>query len=174
MRVLSLFFFGLFLTSAFATNAVKIGYIDTNQVIINLSQYQLNIDEISREFEPQKQELLDLLSEIEILRSNIANYNETTNKEFFQSEITKLNQLEDSFNKESNFWQEAINIKKNNLLKKIELLINNTINDLAITGNYDLILYDDAAFVSEEVNMTNQVIEKIQNLEIDFSQPYWH
>ena len=115
-----------------------------------------------------------MLSEIEILRSNIANYNETTNKEFFQSEITKLNQLEDSFNKESNFWQEAINIKKNNLLKKIELLINNTINDLAITGNYDLILYDDAAFVSEEVNMTNQVIEKIQNLEIDFSQPYWH
>ena len=171
MRVLSLFFFGLFLTSAFATNTVKIGYIDTNQVIINLPQYQLNIGEISREFEPKKQELLALLSEIELLRSNIENFNETTNKEFLQSEITKLSLLEDSFNKESNFWQEAMNIKKNNLLKKIELLINNTINDLAITENYDLILYDDAAFVSEELNMTNQVIEKIQNLSIDFTQP---
>ena len=171
MRVLSLFFFGFFLTSAFATNTVKIGYIDTNQIIINLPQYQLNIDEISREFEPKKQELLALLSEIEILRSNIENFNETTNKEFLQSEITKLSLLEDSFNKESNYWQETMNSKKNNLLKKIELLINNTINDLAVTGNYDLILYDDAAFVSEELNMTNQVIEKIQNLSVDFTQP---
>tara|TARA_B100000795_G_C22776948_1_gene430446 strand:- start:924 stop:1463 length:540 start_codon:yes stop_codon:yes gene_type:complete len=170
MKVLSLFFFGFFLTSAFAANSVKIGYIDTNQVIINLPQYQLNIDEISKEFEPKKQKLLALLEEIELLRSNINNFNKATNKEFAQSELTRLNLLEDSFNNESDFWQEKMNDKKNILLQEIELLINNTINDLAITGNYDLILYDDAAFVSEEVNITNMVIEKIQKLSFDSSQ----
>ena len=56
-----------------------------------------------------------------------------------------------------------MNTKKIELLQKIELLINNTINDLAISENYDLILYENAAFVSDEINITNKVIERIQN-----------
>ena len=56
-----------------------------------------------------------------------------------------------------------MNTKKIELLQKIELLINNTINDLAISENYDLILYENAAFVSDEVNITNKVIQRIQN-----------
>ena len=59
MKVLVIFFF-YFL--CFSTNAenIKIGFIDTNQVVTNLSQYKASIDEISSEFEPKKQELLDL------------------------------------------------------------------------------------------------------------------
>jgi Skp family chaperone for outer membrane proteins len=56
-----------------------------------------------------------------------------------------------------------MNTKKIELLQKIELLINNTINDLAISENYDLILYENAAFVSDELNITNKVIQRIQN-----------
>ncbi len=56
-----------------------------------------------------------------------------------------------------------MNTKKIELLQKIELLINNTINDLAISESYDLILYENAAFVSDEVNITNKVIQRIQN-----------
>jgi Skp family chaperone for outer membrane proteins len=56
-----------------------------------------------------------------------------------------------------------MNTKKIKLLQKIELLINNTINDLAISESYDLILYENAAFVSDEVNITNKVIQRIQN-----------
>jgi len=55
-----------------------------------------------------------------------------------------------------------MNTKKIELLQKIELLINNTINDLAISENYDLILYENAAFVSDEINITSKVIERIQ------------
>jgi Skp family chaperone for outer membrane proteins len=56
-----------------------------------------------------------------------------------------------------------MNTKKIELLQKIELLINNTINDLAISESYDLILYENAAFVSDELNITNKVIQRIQN-----------
>ena len=71
--------------------------------------------------------------------------------------------LEESFKKETEYWQETMNTKKIELLQKIELLINNTINDLAISESYDLILYENAAFVSDEVNITNKVIQRIQN-----------
>jgi outer membrane protein len=57
-----------------------------------------------------------------------------------------------------------MNNKKIELLQKIEMLINKTISELAISENYDLILYENVAFVSDKVNITNKVIERIQKL----------
>ena len=54
-----------------------------------------------------------------------------------------------------------MNSKKINLLNKIESLVNNSINEFALEENYDLILYKDVAFVSDKVNITQQIIEKI-------------
>jgi len=145
---------------------IKIGYINTEKVVNNLPQYQQNVDKLSKEFEPKKQELLDLFKHIELLRAKINSINSTENKENLQIELSKLTSLEDSFKQETEFWQKTMNNKKIELLQKIELLINTTINDLAISENYDLILYENAAFVSDEVNITNKVIERIINLSL--------
>ena len=36
------------------------------------------------------------------------------------------------------------------------------INEFATSENYDLILYQDAAFVSDQVNITNQILLRIK------------
>ena len=145
---------------------IKIGYIDTEQVVNNLPQYQKNVDDLSKEFEPKKQELLDLFKHIELLKVKINTINNSENKENLQKELSKLASLEESFRQETEFWQETMNNKKIELLQKIELLINTTINELAISENYDLILYENAAFVSDEVNITYKVIERIKKLSL--------
>ena len=162
MRILVLSSLVLLSFSAWA-ETVKIGYIDTQTVVNNLPQYQQSVDEISKEFEPKKQELLDLFKHIELLRAKINAINSTENKENLQIELFKLTSLEESFKQETEFWQKMMNTKKIKLLQKIELLINNTINELAISENYDLILYENAAFVSDEINITSKVIKRIQN-----------
>jgi len=162
MRILVLSSIVLLSFSAWA-ETVKIGYIDTQRVVNNLPQYQQSVDKISKEFEPKKQELLDLFKHIELLRMKINSINNTEKKENLQIELTKLASLEESFKQETEFWQETMNTKKIELLQKIELLINNTINELAISENYDLILYENAAYVSDEINITDKVIERIQN-----------
>ena len=162
MRILVLFSLVLLSFSTWA-ESVKIGYIDTQRVVNNLPQYQQSIDEISKEFEPKKQELLDLFKHIELVRVKINAINNTEKKENLQIELSKLASLEESFKQETEFWQETMNTKKIELLQKIELLINNTINELAISENYDLILYENAAYVSDEINITDKVIERIQN-----------
>jgi len=161
MRILVLFSLVLLSFSAWS-ETVKIGYIDTQRVVNNLPQYQQGIDEISKEFEQKKQELLDLFKYIELLRMKVNAINNTEKKENLQIELTKLASLEESFKQETEFWQERMNSKKIELLQKIELLINNTINEIAIYENYDLIFYENAAFVSDEINITNKVIERIQ------------
>ena len=162
MRILSISCLALLSFSAWS-ETVKIGYIDTQKIVSNLPQYQQSVDEITKEFEPKKQELLNLFKHIELLRVKINTINKSEKKENLQLEISKLASLEESFKKETEFWQETMNNNKIELLQKIELLINITINDIAISENYDLILYENAAFVSDEINITNKVIERIQN-----------
>jgi outer membrane protein len=159
MRVIILFLVGSMCLSTNAQN-IKIGFIDTNQIVFNLTQYKQSVDAISREFEPKKQELLDLFRHIELIRSNI----KTINKESREIELSKLAGLEESFAKETEFWQNSINEKKINLLNNIEALVNSTVNEFAIEEGYDLILYKDVVFVSNEVNITQKIIEKIETL----------
>ena len=161
MRVLVLFFLSSLCLSANA-QSLKIGFIDTDQVISSLSQYKNSVEEISREFEPKKQELLDLFNHIELLRENIKLKKITNTSDSDGIELAKLKDLEESFEKETEFWQKSMNSNKINLLNKIENLINISINDYAIEEGYDLILYKDVAFVSDKVNITQQIIEKIE------------
>jgi len=165
MKTLVLSFLAL-ISLALQAETVKIGYIDIDQVVNNSPHYHNNVDELSREFEPKKQELLDLFNHIELLREKINIINNSENTENLQIELSKLSSLEKSFKQETEFWQETMNNKKIEILQKIELLINTTINEIATSENYDLILYQNAAFVSDEVNITRKVIEKIQKLSL--------
>jgi len=156
----------VFLTLSVYAETIKIGYIDTEQVVNNLPQYKQSVEDITKEFEPKKQELLDLFNHIELLRVKINNINKSEKKENLQIEFSRLAKLEENFKLETEFWQKMMNNKKIDLLQKIELLINTTINELAISENYDLILYENAAFVSDQVNISRRVIERIQKLSL--------
>ena len=163
MRYLILFFCSFLCFSSYATN-IKIGFIDTNHVITNLTKYKSSIDLISTDFEPKKQELLDLYNHIELLRSKINLSKESNSNELIEAELSKLLKLEQSFKKETEFWQTSMNKRKIELLKEIELIVNQTINEYAIRENYDLILYDNVAFVSDKVDISKEIIAEIEKL----------
>ena len=163
MRYLILFFCSFLCFSSYATN-IKIGFIDTNHVITNLTKYKSSIDLISKDFEPKKQELLDLYNHIELLRSKINLSKESNSNELIEAELSKLLKLEQSFKKETEFWQSSMNKQKIELLKEIELIVNQTIDEYATRENYDLILYDNVAFVSDKVDISKEIIAEIEKL----------
>ena len=161
MRVLVLFFLSALCLTANA-QSLKIGFIDTEQVIASLTQYKNSVKALSREFEPKKQELLGLFKHIELLRENIEINKKTSTSDSDGIELARLKDLEESFEKETEFWQKSMNTYKIELLNKIESLINTSINEYAIEEGYDLILYKDVVFVSDKVNITQKIIEKIE------------
>ena len=165
MRSVIFFFFCLASYSSYATS-IKIGFIDTDKVVTNLTQYRQSIEAISREFEPKKQELLDLFNHIELLRSNIDSIKESNSSKSLNESLSNLTSLELSFRQETEFWQKTMNNKKIKLLNDIEMIINQAINEYAIQEKYDLILYKNVAFVSDKVNITEEIIEKIEKKEL--------
>jgi len=161
MRALVFFFF-CFLSLSSYSSTIKIGFIDTNQVVTSLTLYKQSIDLISREFEPKKQELLDLFNHIELLRSKIDIINKNSNNESIEAELLKLSNLENSFKQETEFWQKTMDNKKIKLLNKIEMIINQAIKEYATQEQFDLILYENVAFSSDKVNITDNIIELIE------------
>jgi len=161
MRAIVLFLLALLVTSINA-QSIKIGYIDVEEVINSLPQYQHDNDSLIQQFEPKKQQLLDLFKHIELLKENLNNVDRSINNENYQKELDNIRELEASFQKETELWQQQLNQKKYESLQKIETMINLAIEEFAISENYDLILYQNAAFASEQVNITNQIISKIE------------
>ena len=146
---------------SYATN-IKIGFIDTSIVVTSLTQYKESIDSISREFEPKKQELLNLFNHIELLRANIESTKNSSLSKSLNEELTNLAKLELNFKEETEFWQKTMNNKKLILLNNIETIVNQAINEYAIQEKYDLILYENVAFASDKVNITEEIIKKIE------------
>ena len=161
MRAIVLFLLALLVTSINA-QSIKIGYIDVEEVINSLPQYQHDNDSLIQQFEPKKQQLLDLFRHIELLKENLMNVDRSINNENYQKELDNIRELEASFQKETELWQQQLNQKKYESLQKIETMINLAIEEFAISENYDLILYQNAAFASDQVNITNQIISKIE------------
>jgi outer membrane protein len=161
MRVVVLFLLALLVTSTNA-QSIKIGYINVEEVINSLSQYQHDNDSLIQQFEPKKQQLLDLFKHIELLKENLNNLDRSLNNETYQEELNKIKELEVSFQLETELWQQQLNQKKIESLQKIETMINLAIEEFATSEKYDLILYQNAAFVSDQVNITNQIISKIE------------
>ena len=163
MRVFALIFLA-FLAFPATAEPIKIGYIDTEKVVNSLSQYQQENNGIIQEFESKKQELLDLFNHIELVRANLNKIDKSLNENDFQIELNKILELESSFQQETEYWQEKINQKKIDLLQKIEIVINKAIKEFAINEGYDLILYENAAFVSKNINITNKIISIIEDM----------
>ena len=163
MRVFALFLLA-FLAFPVTAESIKIGYIDTEKVVNSLTQYQQENADIIQEFESKKQELLDLFNHIELVKANLSNIDKSLNENDFQIELNKVLELESSFQQETEYWQEKINQKKIDLLQKIEIVINKAIKEFAINEGYDLILYENAAFVSKNVNITNKIISIIEDM----------
>jgi outer membrane protein len=156
--------FALFLALPVTAESIKIGYIDTEKVVNSLTQYQQKSADIIQEFESKKQELLDLFNHIELVRANLSKIDKSLNESNFQIELNKVLDLESSFQQETEYWQEKINQKKIDLLQKIEIVVNEAIKEFAITEGYDLILYENAAFVSKNVNISNKIISIIEEM----------
>ena len=160
MRALFFLIASLIFINVNAEN-IKIGYVDVDEVIKNSSLYNMANNQLSEEFEPRKEQLLILYEDIGRLKSKVKLPNDINDDFIYHNTIKKIQLLESSFTKESDQWQQDLNEKQIDLLKEIELKINIAINDFASSKNYDLILYENGAFVSNKVDITQQIINEI-------------
>ena len=154
MKFKALLLIVLLFSSSASAESLKIGYIDIDRVIKNLSVYDEANNLLIKEFEPKKKQLVNLFDYINLLKENL---------ELDNDEIKKIQKLEYDFQNESELWQRKLNESQFKLLQEIELIINIAIKEFAISNNYDLILYQNGAYVGKKVDISDKIISKIEN-----------
>jgi len=162
MRVLALLLL-FFSIQAYAEN-IKIGYINIDEVIENSSLYKLANNKLTKEFQPRKDELLALYDNIINLKSKLKLPNDIDDDLVYHQDLKKIQTLNAKFDSDSEIWQRQLNESQLNLLAEIEYKINQVINSYALLNNYDLILYENVAFVSDKLNITEIIIAEIEKL----------
>ena len=151
------------LTGLASAESIKIGYLNIEEVVNNLTQYRLGNERITDNFDSRKKELLSLFKHIELLKESLNSKSNQIITESYENEIKHINRLEVNFQKDTELWQYQLNQEKQLLLQQIELLINQAVEKFAKEGLYDLILYDNVAFTSDKIDdISNDVINLIE------------
>ena len=140
------------LTGLATAESIKIGYLNIEEVVNNLTQYRLGNERITDNFDSRKKELLSLFKHIELLKENLSSKSMQITIESNENEIKHINRLEVNFQKDTELWQYQLNQEKQLLMQQVELLINQAVERLAKEGFYDLILYDNVAFTSDKID----------------------
>jgi len=152
-----------FLTGLASAESIKIGYLDIEEVVNNLTLYRQGNERIAEKFDSRKKELLNLFEHIELLKEDLSTKSNQVTTESYENDIKHINKLEINFQKDTELWQYQINQEKQLLLHQIELLINQAVERFAKDGLYDLILYDKVAFTSDKiVDISNNIINMIE------------
>jgi len=161
MRLILAFALALLVTSAFAHD-LKIGYIDIEEVIKNTPQYQKDIDQINDQFQQTKDELLALFDHVNLLKENLTKSNKEPQADEYNKKFNNLKKLELYFQQETIAWNEQLNIERTAAIKRIEVFINKIIKKHGTDKEFDIIFYQNVAFVSSEIDITQLIIDQIQ------------
>ena len=151
MRVFAILVLAV-LTGLASAESIKIGFLNIEEVVNNLTQYRHGNERIADEFDSRKKGLLNLFEHIELLKESLSSKSNQITDEAYENELKHINRLEVNFQKDTELWQFQLNQEKQLLLQQIELLINQAVEMFAKEGLYDIVLYDNVAFASDKID----------------------
>jgi len=140
---------------------LKIGFVDLAKLSENAPQIVSAQGKIDAEFSSREKELVALQRKIakmeEELSTNGAVMSETERSGKEREILSKRRELKRSQDE----FRDDLNIRKNEILKQVNVEIGNVIETLAKEEKYDLIIAQGVMFASPRVDITDQVLKKL-------------
>jgi len=165
-------YFFLFVTLAFthaqaglfSDQALKIGYINIDHVVNSSPQFIQANQRVIKEFKPHEEQLLALSEDLQALVDKLNNSKDKLTQVQIKDSITSIKSLEKRIKAKALSLKQQLKEKNNQELGKIQTLINQVIAEVAKEQNFDLILYQEVAYASENVNITKIISQKLKRL----------
>jgi outer membrane protein len=148
----------------FAAEAIdaKIGVVDAQRLIESLPQTEAATAQLRKEFKDRQERLIagqkDLKRLEDQLAKNGAVMSEAERGKLERDVLTKRRDLK----REQDEVQDDITFRKNEEFGKIQRVAKEAIDAVAKQEGFDLILYGGVAFVSEKMDVTAKVLERLK------------
>lgn len=145
-----------------AGDGVKVAVVDATALMEKAPQADQASKRLKQEFQTRENELVSKQKEIkrkeEKLSRDQAIMSEAERRKIERELLADKRDLK----RAQDEFRDDLNFRRNEELGKLQKLINRAIEDVGKEGGYDVILYDGIAYASPRVNVTDQVLKRLQ------------
>jgi outer membrane protein len=152
------------LNGSLQAQPLKIGYINIDHLVSSSPQFIQANQVVIKAFQPQEKQLLALSMQIQSSADTFNKNSKTLTQSERKIEIKKIANLERQLKQQVRALKKQLNLKNEQELSKIQDLINRVIKQVAEDQNFDLILYQEVAYVSKKINITPIISQKLRLL----------
>ena len=166
IRLFTIIVFGFLLAGvASASHAdVKIGFVDPVSLIQNAPQSEAALKQLEQEFRSRNDDILELQDRIGTLELDLEKNALIWSETDIQNNKREINALKRRMQRTQEEAREDYNLRRNEELTRIQGLIREVVVAIAKDEGYDLILETGVVYVSPKINLTERILEELENL----------
>ena len=142
---------------------IKIGFVDPVALIQNAPQSELALEQLEREFRPRNDDILELQDRIRTLELDLEKNALIWSESDIQNTKREIDALNRRMKRTQEEAQEDYNLRRNEELARIQGLIREVVVTIAKEEGYDLILETGVVYVSPRINLTQRILEELEN-----------
>ena len=150
-------------TSAYAADT-RIGIVNTAKLLKEAPQAEAARKKLESEFAPRDVKIVDLQKLIKALEDKLSKdaaiMSDAARKKQEREIVSKKRDVKRSREE----FTEDFNFRRNEEIGKLQKLVSETILSLAKEKQYDIILNESVIYVSPQVDITANVLERLQKL----------
>lgn len=147
-------------SSALASDSVKIGYVNTQRIFRDAPTAVKAAKKIEAEFSKRDQELQRLAKQIQTLQESLEKNSVTLSETERRTKEKDLNDLSRDFQRKQREFREDLNLRQNEENAAIIEKANKAIKQLADAEKYDLIVQD-VVWVNPRLDITDKIIKAL-------------
>ncbi len=142
---------------------IRIGFVNAAKLLEEAPQAAAARDNLQQEFAPRDRELVSMQKEIKALEEKLgrdaAVMSETERRNLERDILNRKRDLKRS----QDVFREDFNLRRNEELGKLQRLVIETIRTVSKEQKYDLMLTEGVLFASDQVDVTDQVLQRLKD-----------
>ncbi len=144
-----------------AAQEAKIGFVSLQAVVERAPQTQAVMEALTEEFAPQEREIVSKRKEIEDLQAKVQKDLAVMGETERRNAEKNLRELGRDFERLRTEYQEDSNLRQNEEIAQLQRAILKEVQDYAAAQGYDLIFGDGLLYVSNAMNITEDVLKAV-------------
>ena len=149
-------------SSALASDALKVGYVNTQRIFRDAPTAVKAAKKIEAEFSKRDQDLQRMAKQLQALQESLEKKSVTLSEAERRSKVKELNDLSREFQRRQREFREDLNLRQNEENAAIIEKANKAIKQLAENEKFDLIVQD-VVWVSPRLDVTDKIIKALSD-----------
>lgn len=141
---------------------IKIGFVNSAQVIEQAPQADAARKRLEKEFSPRDKKFMTAQKKVRALEERLtrdgAIMSESERRKLERDILGQQRELK----RTQEEFQEDLNIRRNEAFDQLRRRVFEVINDIAKAEKFDLVLSDGVVFADDRINITGKVVKKLQ------------